>query len=116
MLHIAFPLLPDMCFFCQHPRAWAVSGCSRVQAICVQILNCVGGQYLSGGWGLLEWGVRTGGPIFEKAYGEAFFEHCKGHPHLEENFSKAMTDLDHSCERQTLIFACGTSPITHWSS
>ena len=66
----------------------------------MQILNCVGGQYLSGGWALLEWGVRTGGPIFEKAYGEPFFEYCKSHPHLEENFSKAMTDIDHSCERQ----------------
>ena len=82
----------------------------------MQILNCVGGQYLSGGWALLEWGVRTGGPIFEKAYGEAFFEHCKSHPSLEENFSKAMNDIDHSCERQTLILASSAVTNLHRSS
>ena len=64
----------------------------------MQMLNSVGGQYLSGGWAHLEWGVFTGGPVFEKAYGEPFFDYCKSHPQIEENFSKAMIDLDHSCE------------------
>ncbi|CAK0759627.1 hypothetical protein CVIRNUC_002712 [Coccomyxa viridis] len=92
---------PETTFFCNN----RLSACLREDHPNCQrhvILNCVGGQYLSGGWALLEWGVRTGGPIFEKAYGEPFFEHCKSHPHLEENFSKAMTDIDHSCGNSIL--------------
>ena len=62
-----------------------------------QILAVVGKQHLSAGWQELEWGIRTKGRIFEKAYGEAFFERCSNDMAIEDTYSKGMSALDHTC-------------------
>lgn len=64
----------------------------------LQILAVVGKQHLSGGWSELEWGVRTGGLMFEAAYNQSFFERCKGDMAIEDTYSKGMAELDHTCE------------------
>ncbi len=58
----------------------------------------VGKQHLSAGWQELEWGIRTKGRIFEKAYGEAFFERCSNDMAIEDTYSKGMSALDHTCK------------------
>ena len=63
-----------------------------------QILAVVGKQHLAAGWSELEWGVRTGGRIFERAYGESFFERCKSNMAVEDIYSKGMSELDHTCK------------------
>lgn len=69
----------------------------------MQILTVVGKQHLSAGWQELEWGVRNGNCIFEKAYGEAFFERCQRNMSIEDVYSKGMSELDHTC---TLLPDC----------
>ncbi|CAL5225407.1 g8219 [Coccomyxa viridis] len=61
------------------------------------ILAVVGKQHLSAGWQELEWGIRTKGRIFEKVYGEAFFERCANDMAIEDTYSKGMSALDHTC-------------------
>ena len=58
----------------------------------------VGKQHLSAGWQELEWGIRTKGRIFEKVYGEAFFERCANDMAIEDTYSKGMSALDHTCK------------------
>ena len=64
----------------------------------MQILAVVGKQHLAAGWSELEWGVRTGERIFERAYGESFFKRCKSNMAVEDTYSKGMSELDHTCE------------------
>jgi hypothetical protein len=64
-----------------------------------QVLALVGKQHLSGGWAEMEWGVRSGGRMFERAYGAPFFDHIAAVEGLEDVYSKAMANLDHSCAR-----------------
>lgn len=70
-----------------------------------QVLAVVGKQHLSAGWQELEWGIRTKGRIFEKAYGEAFFERCANDMSIEDTYSKGMSALDHTCKlSQSFVF------------
>ena len=58
----------------------------------------VGKQHLSAGWQELEWGIRTKGRIFERAYGEPFFQRCAKDMSIEDTYSKGMSALDHTCK------------------
>eukprot|EP00884_Botryococcus_braunii_P005208 jgi/Botrbrau1/14689/Bobra.0108s0045.1 len=55
------------------------------------VLGCTGKE-LAGSWGELEWGVRTGGDIFQRANAgiPSFWEMIKQDPLKEDIFSRAM--------------------------
>lgn len=79
---------------------------------CVQIMILVGKQF-SAGWQELEWGVRTGGRVFEKIYGEALFERCMRDMSLEDVFSKAMSEIDSTCTPCPSSAGCLGMPVLH---
>lgn len=62
-----------------------------------QVATLVSRQHMGAGWGELEWGIRTGGPIFEKVHGRAFWEYLGSADGLEQLFSQGMADLDNIC-------------------
>lgn len=58
----------------------------------------LGKDALAGAWDELEWAVRTkGGDAMKRAYGRGHWEQLEIGDGLEDLFSKAMADLDHSC-------------------
>ena len=65
-----------------------------------------GGQPAPVSW--VAWGIRSGGRIFEKSYGEAFFERCMRDMSIEDVYSKGMSELDSTCARwpQSLRLSC----------
>lgn len=67
----------------------------------------MGKQHLAGGWSEMEWGVRTGGLLFEKFYGEPFFKQLTFVEGLEDVYSKAMSNLDHTCKS---LMSCWYKP------
>ena len=52
---------------------------------------------MSAGWGELEWGIRTGGLMFERVHGTSFWDYLASVPGLEQTFSTGMADLDNIC-------------------
>jgi hypothetical protein len=78
----------------------------------MQIMILVGKQF-SAVWQDLEWGVRSGGRVFEKIYGEALFERCLRDRSLEEVFSKAMSEIDSTCTPWSLSHSCPEMPVLH---
>ena len=77
-----------------------------------QVLAVVSRQHLAGGWAELEWGVRTGGLMFERHYGEPFFRHLTAVEGLEATYSRGMANLDHTCEWRCALLASRRSGHT----
>lgn len=78
--------------------------------MCLQVLAVISRQHLGGGWQEMEWGVRSGGLMFEKFYGAPFFKHLTDVPGLETTYSRGMAALDHSCEGSA-AHACANVPL-----
>ena len=47
-------------------------------------------------WLKLLWGIKTGQPMFEAAFGKPMFEYLRDNPKEEALFSQAMSQLDHA--------------------
>ena len=71
----------------------------------LQVLCLLGKDRLAAAWDELEWAVRTeGGDAMKRAYGRGVWEHLEKSDGLEDLFSRAMADLDHSCALPPLYF------------
>ncbi len=94
-------LLPLILFPVYVTRPRLVTPCDHMR----QVLCLLGKDRLAAAWDELEWAVRTeGGNAMKRAYGRGVWEHLEKSDGLEDLFSRAMADLDHSCALPSLSF------------
>jgi hypothetical protein len=62
------------------------------------VLKTLTGNTLADGFNELAWGCKTGGLMFEKTYGVSQFTMLAKNPDIEEVYSRAMTEIDSTCE------------------